>query len=35
MEDRLHETGRTADQAPMEELESLWQQAKAEERNRA
>jgi ATP diphosphatase len=35
MEERLHETGRTADQAPMEELESLWQQAKAEERNRA
>jgi MazG family protein len=29
MEDRLHESGRTADQAPMEELESLWQQAKA------
>ena len=35
MEERLRETGRTADQAPMEELESLWQQAKAEERNRA
>jgi ATP diphosphatase len=32
MEERLHETGRTADQAPMEELESLWQQAKADER---
>ena len=32
MEDRLHESGRSADQAPMEELESLWQQAKAHER---
>ena len=32
MEDRLHEHGRSADQAPMEELESLWQQAKAHER---
>ena len=32
MEDRLLQTGRTPDQAPMEELESLWQQAKAEER---
>lgn len=32
MEERLHETGRTADQAPMEELESLWQQAKQLER---
>jgi MazG family protein len=32
MEDRLHETGRTPDEAPMEELESLWQRAKAEER---
>ena len=32
MEDRLHETGRSADEAPMEELESLWQRAKAEER---
>jgi MazG family protein len=31
MEDRLHATGRTAEQASMEELESLWQQAKAEE----
>ena len=28
MEDRLHESGRSADQAPMEELESLWQRAK-------
>ena len=32
MEDRLHESGRSADQASMEELESLWQQAKAHER---
>jgi len=32
MEDRLHEAGRSADQSSMEELESLWQQAKAEER---
>jgi len=32
MEDRLHESGRSADQAPMEELESLWQQAKAQEK---
>jgi MazG family protein len=31
VEARLHESGRSADQAPMEELESLWQQAKAEE----
>lgn len=31
MEARLHESGRTPDQAPMEELESLWQQAKREE----
>jgi len=31
MEARLHESGRTADQAPVEELESLWQQAKREE----
>src|SRR5579862_2252202 len=35
MESRLHESGRTPDQAPMEELESLWQQAKAQERERA
>jgi nucleoside triphosphate diphosphatase len=35
MEARLHESGRTADQAPMEELESLWQQAKRGERNGA
>jgi uncharacterized protein YabN with tetrapyrrole methylase and pyrophosphatase domain len=33
MEDRLRETGRVADQASMEELESLWQQAKQAERN--
>jgi nucleoside triphosphate diphosphatase len=32
MEDRLRQTDRSPDQAPMEELESLWQQAKAEER---
>lgn len=32
MEARLHESGRSADQAPMEELESLWQRAKAAER---
>jgi len=31
MEARIHESGRSADQAPMEELESLWQQAKREE----
>jgi MazG family protein len=34
MEERLHETGRSADQVPMEELESLWQQAKQQERQR-
>jgi nucleoside triphosphate diphosphatase len=32
MEARLHESGRSADQASMEELEDLWQQAKTEER---
>lgn len=32
MEERLHANGHTADQAGMEELESLWQQAKAEEK---
>lgn len=32
MEGRLHESGRSADQAGMEELESLWQRAKADER---
>jgi MazG family protein len=31
MEARLHESGREANQASMEELESLWQQAKREE----
>ena len=31
MEERLQEKGRTADQASMEELEALWQQAKAQE----
>ena len=33
MEARLHESGRSADEAPMEELESLWQKAKAHERD--
>jgi MazG family protein len=33
MEDRLRENGRVVDQASMEELESLWQQAKQAERN--
>jgi MazG family protein len=33
MEDRLHESGRTADQASMEELESLWQLAKKQEKS--
>jgi ATP diphosphatase len=32
MEERLHESGRSADQASMEELEALWQRVKAEER---
>jgi len=32
MEERLHEVGRSADQASMEELESLWQRAKKAER---
>lgn len=32
MEERLHASNRSAEEAPMEELESLWQQAKAEER---
>ncbi len=31
MEERLRESGRSAEQAPMEELELLWQQAKREE----
>ena len=33
MEARLHESGRSAAQAKMEELESLWQQAKKQERS--
>lgn len=32
MEDRLHEGGRTADQSSMDELEALWQRAKAQEK---
>jgi len=32
MEDRLREEGRSAEQASMDELESLWQRAKAQER---
>jgi nucleoside triphosphate diphosphatase len=32
MEALLRQTGRSADQVPMEELESLWQQAKAQEK---
>ncbi|MGC2327658.1 MAG: nucleoside triphosphate pyrophosphohydrolase [Candidatus Sulfotelmatobacter sp.] len=32
MEEHLHETGRSPDQAGMDELESLWQQAKREEK---
>jgi len=32
MEDRLHETGRSAEQVSMEELDSLWQEAKALEK---
>jgi len=32
MEERLHESGRTADQASVEELESLWQKAKKYEK---
>ena len=32
MEDRLRDSGRTADQASMDELESLWQRAKAHEK---
>lgn len=32
MEDRLRESGRAADEASMEELESLWLRAKAEEK---
>jgi MazG family protein len=33
MESRLDASGRSAEEAPMEELESLWQQAKAHERD--
>jgi nucleoside triphosphate diphosphatase len=33
MEARLHESGRSPDQASMEELETLWQQAKAQEKS--
>jgi len=32
MEERLNESGRSPDQASMDELESLWQQAKREEK---
>jgi MazG family protein len=32
VESRLHESGRSANEAPMGELESLWQQAKAHEK---
>jgi MazG family protein len=32
MEERLHESGRSADQASMEELEALWQKAKTHEK---
>ena len=32
MEERLHAAGRSTEDAPMEELESLWQQAKNHER---
>jgi hypothetical protein len=31
MEQQLHASGRTPEQATMEELESLWQQAKDQE----
>ncbi len=34
VEARLPESGRSADRSPMEELESLWQQAKAHERDK-
>ena len=33
MEERLHESGRAADQASMQELESLWQRAKDQEKS--
>jgi Protein containing tetrapyrrole methyltransferase domain and MazG-like (predicted pyrophosphatase) domain len=32
MEDRLHDSGRSPEQASMDELESLWQRAKAHEK---
>ena len=35
MEERLQESGRTPDRVSMEELESLWQQAKAHEKESA
>ena len=35
MEDRLHESGRTAEQASMEELETLWRRAKTQEKSSA
>lgn len=35
MEDRLHESGRSADEAAMDELESLWRQAKSYEKQAA
>jgi len=33
MEERLHESGRTADETSMEELESLWRRAKDQEKS--
>jgi uncharacterized protein YabN with tetrapyrrole methylase and pyrophosphatase domain len=33
MEERLHELGRGAEQASVEELESLWQRAKDQEKS--
>jgi MazG family protein len=33
MEERLHESGRAADEASMEELESLWRRAKDQEKS--
>jgi MazG family protein len=35
MEERLHERGRVAEQASLDELETLWQQAKAQEKEPA
>jgi len=32
MEQRLHERGSTPENTPLEELESLWQQAKQQEK---